>query len=1358
MPVSDPIEFARTLRDDGELTDAMAVAKFVRAEQGGEIPEKRPPLDEDMFVFGGALGRPKGVGTPSQEDLISHAPHKPGEVMPVGQRAKHYAGAIAGIPLDLVATAEKSKAVALWSFVHGLNVMSVLASRLDPLHLVMEKPEWVDAPLEDFAAYKKGQAIQGLSNDLMDPALANNFSTQLIKGAGSFLLPFGIGALGEAAGLGKAGLMAITGLSGGAQEGIAGYDRAKAAGANETKAVASGLLNFGAGLSEMVPVVHMLGRYKKVLGAAASKRLMAVIAESAVEGGIDEGLQEFFQTGFGEAVAKKILKYEDDTGWTDILKQAAVGGLAGGIVGSVVSAATSTTGYAQRRSLVKKIQERARYRGIAKTLLANDEAKARSIASKKVPSRSDVRDVEPDLKRSEDRAKFRQELGQVIAEQDYANRYAKEHEQELNDAQEVARPTGEGGQGQGVEGGREGPVRLRDNGEDRAPQAQEARKARAEVETQRESATQIADRSISGDPVRAIVAASELVSRADGERKSIAAMVTSMKGRALDELAKQYGLKGFGGIRIEAKRRRMEAELLRRTIGSTIGAVTDAWLGRENRARGEARAQELRNQKAISAMVGDLNPLTGKLRYGKKSFEQSQAMYAEIQKRHAPDAFEENLAAMRENADPKDLEAITKPMTDSPEAQKIVSQIVSQMDRLGAFLESEGMVKEFLENYMPIMYEAPEGGWSPDAIAKFSLQTGRTKKRTLPSVFDGLAMGLKLKVNDALTAQKVAFNQVMRTVENRIMVEAAISHDQMTTNRYKKTPEGKRYKEITHPGFYKWDPVLLTEADRSGLDITEETGRDAARGDLIRAPDRENYGNVKDVSSDTRTALVEFTNPDTGAKKSKTFSLDELRGRIIRLRGDSHYFSPDGRLFIKKRLYAVPQLADNLNRILSSTDAFKRTARMNSALKHTILTMSFFHHIALIRSYMAGRGLNPVEALRAGKAAMEGFGPDVQDLLLGGFTFGEELRQHYKDVNDEHKMIVEKILDNTAVTKGTKDAFLRVRDWWTNELFGKFAPYLKLHAALLEYKHTLAKFDKQIREGATDSKGNLITRESVARDVAKLMNRDFGGLMRGMMGHGDVRGRSASLQRGMDLMLLAADWTESNIRSMIAALPYVPGGDVEKFIHRQFWYRIFRRYTAATVLSNMMMSAFDDRDFWERMKDSWSDPKYNVHWYDLRWTAVDMTPAYQAITGDLNARFYFSLLGHLGDPLKFLVHFTKSAKNKSSPLLGPIIDLFTGTDYKGWRFSTLAELLGLSAKRSDRKYKGKLVIGKYTGRSGPIDFSETPSFSAYEISQKQPIPFQNLTGWLVGQQAGLKAALGSFGIQTSVAYRRKRRR
>lgn len=689
----------------------------------------------------------------------------------------------------------------------------------------------------------------------------------------------------------------------------------------------------------------------------------------------------------------------------------------------------------------------------------------------------------------------------------------------------------------------------------------------------------------------------------------------------------------------------------------------------------------------------------------------------------------------------------------------IADAIIKQNKELGLKALDVGVITNVLENYSMRLWESEKRRtWLG---RKFGTKTARAKRRTLEGVLHGWSLGKTLKIQGATNAQEVMRKQISDTIVDRQLLKTGKQWGLISDQKL------EEWVQVEHPNFTDWKWRGMVEVDKNAQ---------PKKGDRVRPTDRGNIGTIVAVH-DNGTADVHFVNRAEGTQATKTFNMDELKGRVVRLYGRNFFVTDDGNLMERVPMYAEPKLGKHLNNVLGTSALFKLpgikwATEWNARLKRWILFTSFFHHQAYIRSYTLGgktgfKDIPVKRAYKAGRTAIENFTPDLRRGVRNGLTFG--LVQDYDKASLEGKhTIFGRILRKAKPVDVTVKQLEKLRDWNENFLFGKLGPFLKVQAYLLEYKASVAKHKKQLENGT-------MTLDDIAKIAANLVNDDFGGL------HLGRKGRNPTLQHLFRLLALAPDWTESNVASAIKAFKAGEEGRV----YRAFWARIATKGITALVLFNYLMALFDDDDEETKGANARFVRNYKQAWADgqMRWMDVNITPIYKALGGKADKRKYFSLLGHFKDPIKFVARETikegklkgipdvpksliKSAKYKGSVLTRIIADGITGTDWAGREFTNLSELIGTDDKgeyvttRKGAYKKGDPKGGKLKGEltkwsmggAKTLGIEQIPSFLIHETQSNMPIQVQNGIKYLGGQMDGFDASLKSLGVYISTTY------
>jgi hypothetical protein len=519
----------------------------------------------------------------------------------------------------------------------------------------------------------------------------------------------------------------------------------------------------------------------------------------------------------------------------------------------------------------------------------------------------------------------------------------------------------------------------------------------------------------------------------------------------------------------------------------------------------------------------------------------------------------------------------------------------------------------------------------------------------------------------------------------------------------------------------------------------------------------------------------------------------------IDLRGENWAVDKDGKIFEKKKVYAPAPIADKLNNVLGESKLnglpfIDGLTKFNAIAKTTMLSFSFYHHQAFTRAYLFAASKeniadsNPMRAYKAGLDMFMNMSPEVETLIRNGMTLGRV--QDWQEDLVEQKNFITKILDKAKVTKSISDKIMDLHKTQTDFLFKQFGLGLKVKSGVLEYNKQVQMFP--------DEDPNLI-----AKRVGEMMNNLFGGLNLERMG------RNKTMQHLTRLTLLATDWTESNIKTLVKAF----GWDYSKEQKGSKDYEKHERQMYQKVLGKSLLKSALTSTFWSlaiaapwallNHKDSdaedtyWNEveklytkiiqPLLNFDWDDASFLTgfntirdfvakshfldADITPINESIHKLLgkempeNEEDYFSILGHFKDPIKWIIDPATSLKHKASIMTSIALDGLTGKDWQGKRFTTIDELLGIDDKglyaRSIPKKgihigdpKGGRMTGEFTKYGKPYDtgavqINEMPSFLLSEIRRMIPVPIQGITNMLQGEMDGFTAMTRGLGFNVS---------
>jgi len=660
----------------------------------------------------------------------------------------------------------------------------------------------------------------------------------------------------------------------------------------------------------------------------------------------------------------------------------------------------------------------------------------------------------------------------------------------------------------------------------------------------------------------------------------------------------------------------------------------------------------------------------------------------------------------------------------------IVDKIQTSYRETGIEALDAEIIRNVLDNYAARVWDL---GNKPvmEVGRKFGTKTRHAKQRVFETVIEGWANGYELKVEGAINNLKILKEEITKTIENRKLLKALQNVKDPDGNKLITDKQLEGYKRIEHPNFVSWKWATAVNLDTT--QINKATGLKV--GDWVRAKDRDNLGKISAVSDEE--VAVHFRNKEKGTEATVSFPIKDgiiEKDALYKVKpaGKNFFIDDDGNIFERRSLYAPKKQADNLNNIfgvskLKDVPSIPTITKYNAIAKSWILQTSLFHHLAFLRSYyLPGLAhkkwseLTPRSAFKKGIEAIERSDPIVIQGVRNGLTLG--LRQDWDESLLREKTKVGQILDKTKATKEVKDAIIKAREMQSDWLFGELGASLKAKTFIVEYRSQLKKHPDA-------------DPDAIAKDVATLINDDFGGL------HLERLGRDPTLQHILRILLLAPDWTESNVRTMLKVFPI--GKDGNRFytskaaakMYRKFWLGVLLKGMGATTLLNFLLAGGDTPKLKKNYEKAWKAG-------NLKILGVDVTPIYKALGGDTPDRKYFYLIGHFRDPVKFVTHPVRSAHHKGSVAYGIFHEALAGSDWAGRDFTTFDDLLN----------DGKTV--EWFGKGGPIEWNQLPSYLISEFIGTQPIQIQNGLSWLAGEQEGFDAIANSLGLGISTTHKK----
>jgi len=642
-----------------------------------------------------------------------------------------------------------------------------------------------------------------------------------------------------------------------------------------------------------------------------------------------------------------------------------------------------------------------------------------------------------------------------------------------------------------------------------------------------------------------------------------------------------------------------------------LGKNTNTWLGNKELNKVNAQQTTREYQDEIKASVKEEPAQKG---VSWKDVDRAIHIYLDLQRN--PQHLAEYYPKL--NAQQKKIVDLSQHLTDR---QKDVAEAIKEeYEFLGKQAQNAGLIQDVLDNYVARAWDLKSGKPATEENFKFATSTRHKLQRTLDTILQGYAEGMKLKVEGATNNLQVLKQEIGNVIQNKQLLDQG---EAMKYNSGDVDAKGKPIMQRVFttdsktPGYVKIDSPAFQKWERAG--------------------------NIKDY-------------PEQDAQ-----IMGRRRDVII---------GEDGLVLKKEPLFAPEAVAKSLNNILgkrqSSSEVVKDLAKYNMLIKQSILSLSGFHYIAFTRAHMlsATEGINPISAYRTGINMLAEQHPIGQELIRQGMTLNRQ--QDWNEMVADHNTWVGKQFDKIGATKWMKDKLVNLNEQMHHHLFNTYGAGLKMFDGVNLVKQELAKLS-----AGADPK-------PVYEKVAKLMNDTYGGINWDRM-HG-TKMQSPALRRYTSLLALAPDWTASNLR--MAKKAFARGDEAN--LYRKAWGRVLLRGITITAAANLLMTAFDqkgddgnDISYGEALQR-----RYGKAWDKnfLRTTMIDITPLYHAIGGAADKRAYFSIFGAYTDPMKMITNVGDFTRSKGSFVTKAGVEFFSGQNWQGREFTTLDELLGMDDK------------------------------------------------------------------------------
>ncbi len=306
---------------------------------------------------------------------------------------------------------------------------------------------------------------------------------------------------------------------------------------------------------------------------------------------------------------------------------------------------------------------------------------------------------------------------------------------------------------------------------------------------------------------------------------------------------------------------------------------------------------------------------------------------------------------------------------------------------------------------------------------------------------------------------------------------------------------------------------------------------------------------------------------------------------------------------------------------------------INALSKQTMLTFSFFHHLALGESGIAS-GRNPITAYKKGAEYIKS-----EQITGKAIESGLQLNA----TSDVHRLVLDRMLINWEQRargipglQQTTTAMRWSKQKWDSFLWDKIHSYLKLEAWYRVYTKDLIKH------------GDSIPEKVIARDAASKINDAFGGQ------NWEAMFRSSKkLEQTAHLMFLAPDWSLSNIkiaaRGIGAVTKFATLGKVQLGRPTQInfagWYWL--RAASMFVLGQNAAQWLLLKSFGEDPHFTWQNDPGHKFSVELPWK------------DDKGRKRYIKPLKQAREVIRYITNPIEIIGNKVAPNVRILIEQFT---------------------------------------------------------------------------------------------------
>lgn len=577
------------------------------------------------------------------------------------------------------------------------------------------------------------------------------------------------------------------------------------------------------------------------------------------------------------------------------------------------------------------------------------------------------------------------------------------------------------------------------------------------------------------------------------------------------------------------------------------------------------------------------------------AFLDSEAFVNKIENSLSPHELEAVPFLRQKIKDPQVLKEIGKenviPTVEnpSPKLLRAVEKIGQYYDEAFSFLKENGSEVSFIEDYVTQIWDIPKGRKS-EVVSYFATRNPFAKKRTIPSLEEGIKLGLKPKTTNIAEMLRIYDQFKIKTVYNLNFAERLkklIDEDgSPLVMRIDKAPTD--WVEVNHPALNK---VMMTGKTTKQVKVKDTTKTIRETIDKIKTIERETPGGTVAPSTSRQIQALEgvvqnalesrgMTQGEAGAylhRLRRTYAGAEVEGGIpvervsesVASRRVSQTLSEiekkfpvDVPILSKVPVRVHPDIASEVKIIFDDPFSHKAITAFettNAFLKKSMLSVSFFHHHALTESaFSTGIGRkavalwNPiriVKELRNKNYAIYQDIPLAKDSIKHGVSYGPIADVQKTLVHKALKSVERRTADMPIVKHATK-GIRKANQIWDAALWDYYHNSLKLYA----YEHNVYKSLKGLKK---EFKRPLTEAEitAVKRSMAEFVNDSFGGQNWEL---NRVLGKPKTRQM-LHWGLLAPDWTLSTAKQAAAPVRgLIQGGVKGKALAKQgtkFWLK-----------------------------------------------------------------------------------------------------------------------------------------------------------------------------------------------------------